>query len=131
MKYLLDTNICIAILRGKDRELVSRLRAGTPEDFGLCSLVKAELLYGARKSQQVEANLLLLARFIAQFRSLAFDDRCAEVYGVLRVLLEKAGTPIGANDLCIASIALAHDLTLLTRNRDEFRRVAGLRWENW
>ena len=131
MSYLLDTNICIALLKGTDQAAVGRLRAADPAQVFLCSVVKAELLYGARKSQQVESNLALLGKFFGPFESLPFDDRCAELYGMTRALLAKAGTPIGANDLLIASIAQGYDMTLVTRNHEEFRRVPGLRVESW
>lgn len=131
MIYLMDTNICVALLKGKDRQLVGRVRDRDPGDFTLSSVVKAELLFGARKSGRVVANLTLLQSFFSQFTSLPFDDDAAEEYGLLRAILEKAGTPIGANDLLIASVAMVHDLTVLTRNRAEFARVPGLRWEAW
>jgi len=129
--YLLDTNACIAVLNASSPELVARLRAETPATVLLCSVVKAELLYGARKSRAVARNLTALERFFAPLRSLDFDDGAAEEYGRLRADLEQAGTPIGANDLMIAAIARAHDLTVVTRNVDEFARVVGLRVEDW
>jgi tRNA(fMet)-specific endonuclease VapC len=129
--YLLDTNICIALLKGSDQALVERIRAMDPGDLALSSTVKAELLFGARKGSKVEQNLALLESFFSQFESLSFDDLAAEHYGQLRAVLEKKGTMIGANDLLIASVALTHGLILLTRNRKEFSRVPGLRWEEW
>jgi tRNA(fMet)-specific endonuclease VapC len=131
LSYLLDTNICVDLLRRRDKDLLARIRARDPRDLHLCSVVKAELLFGARKSERVEDNLTLLAAFFSQFASLPFDDRAAEFYGIARAALEAAGTPIGANDLLIASIGQAHDLTVVTRNRSEFARVPGLRWEEW
>lgn len=88
---------------------------------------KAELYYGARKSEKVEHNLGVLRRFFKPFRSLAFDDRAAEEYGIIRTDLERAGTPIGPNDLLIAAMARSRDLTLVSYNWREFSRVAGLR----
>lgn len=131
MKYLLDTNICIALLAARERALVDRFKQALPADFALCSIVKAELWYCARHSQQVDHNLRVLEKFFLQFESLSFDDRTAEIYGAIRALLATGGTPIGANDLLIASIAQAHDLTVITRNRREFIRVPGLRVEAW
>jgi len=90
VSHLLDTNICIALLKGTDQAAVGRLRAADPAQVFLCSVVKAELLYGARKSQQVESNLALLGKFFGPFESLPFDDRCAELYGMTRALLAKA-----------------------------------------
>lgn len=131
MSYLLDTNICIALLNGKDKGLIDKVKGHAPSDFSLCSIVKGELLYGARKSERVEENLSLLEGFFAQFDSLPFDDRAAIHYGLLRAILTKEGRPIGANDLLIAGIALQNDKTLLTRNRGEFQRIPGLRLEIW
>lgn len=131
MRYLLDTNVCIALLKGRDDAPAERARRQDPADLFLSSVVKGELLFGARNSRRVDANLALLEEFFSQFESVPFDDGAAQYYGVTRALLSKAGTPIGANDLLIASTALQHDLTLATRNRREFARVPGLRWEEW
>lgn len=128
---LLDTNACIRILNRSSEPLIARLEATPPDQVRLCSVVKAELLHGARRSSRVEENLQLLSRFFAPIASLPFDDRSAAEYGVIRADLERAGTPIGPNDLLIASTARAHDLTLVTHNLREFSRVAGLRIEDW
>ena len=129
--YLLDTNACIRVLNGSSPRLVARLRAHEPAEIRLSAVVRAELLYGARRSARPAENLRLLARFFAPFVCLPFDDACAERYGQLRVELERADTPIGPNDLLIAATALAHDLVLVTHNVAEFSRVAGLRFEDW
>ena len=131
MSFLLDTNVCIAFLNDAKSKVGGRLAHLGPDDVKLCSVVKAELLYGARHSARVEENLGRLARFFEIFESLPFDDAAAEHYGVVRAQLRRTGTPLGANDLMIAAIAVASDLTLVTRNQDEFRRVAGLRIEGW
>ena len=131
MSYLLDTNVCIAFLNDVKSKIASRLTRLGPEDVKLCSVVKAELAYGARHSSRVEENLAKLSKFFELFESLPFDDAAAEHYGVLRAQLRRAGTPLGANDLLIAAIAVSADLTLVTRNQEEFRRVAGLRVEAW
>jgi tRNA(fMet)-specific endonuclease VapC len=127
---LLDTNLCIGIL--KDRvDLIARLRSFAPAEIRICAVVRAELFYGARKSERVEHNLAGLRRFLAPLDSLPFDDRAAEEYGLIRADLERAGTPIGPNDLLIAATARAHDCILVTRNTREFTRIVGLRVENW
>lgn len=131
MKYLLDTNICIAILKNSDLAVIKKLKELTPDQIVICSIVKAELLYGARKSQSVEQNLSLLSKFFDQLESLPFDDISTDFYGTQRSILEKAGTPVGNADLMIASIALAHNLTVVTRNQREFIRVQNLRVEVW
>ena len=93
----------------------------------MSGVTKAELYYGARKSRRLEQKLQVLQRFFEPFQSLAFDDRAAEEYGVIKADLERAGTPIGPNDLLIAALARSRDLTLVSLNRWEFGRVAGLR----
>jgi tRNA(fMet)-specific endonuclease VapC len=129
--YLLDTNACIRVLNGSSEPLVTRLRSHAPSEIRVSSVTRAELLYGARRSSRVAENLCLLAAFFAPLVSLPFDDSCAEQYGALRASLAAAGRPIGPNDLLIAATALAHDVTLVTRNLREFSRVAGLKIEDW
>ncbi len=99
----------------------------------LCSVVLAELFYGAMHSRSANqgANLALIARLRQKLSSLPFDDRAAEVYGDVREHLAILGTPIGSNDLMIAAIALANRMTLVTRNTAEFSRVPGLNLERW
>ena len=131
MRYLLDTNVCIAFLNSREAPLRRKFSAHQPDHLLLSCIVRAELLFGARKSARSSENLGALARFFSMFASVPFDERAAEHYGILRFLLEQEGTPIGANDLLIASTALAHELTVATRNRREFARVPGLHWEEW
>lgn len=131
MKYLLDTNICIALLNGKDQGLLKGLKKYSPDDFVLCSIVKAELIYGAKKSQARTKNEQKLKVFFNEFVSLSFDDEAAQIYGELRAYLENSGKMIGGHDLLIAAIAVAHDLVLVTRNTKEFSRIASLKLENW
>jgi tRNA(fMet)-specific endonuclease VapC len=94
-------------------------------------VVKAELLCGAYKSQDRERTIQKLARFFAEFDSLPFDDSAAEAYGRIQSEPEKNGTPIGGNDLMIAAIAVANNVTLVTNNTREFSRVPGLHLETW
>ncbi len=129
--YLLDTNACIAVLNGSSPPLVARLHRHAPVDILLCSIVKAELIYGAYHSSRAADNLRLLGRFFEPFVSLPFDDACCDVYGRIRSDLARLGRPIGPNDLLIAATAVAKDLTLVTANQNEFGRVAGLSIENW
>lgn len=131
MRFLLDTNACIAVLNGRSDHLVDRMRAHHPDDFGISSVVRAELSYGARRSRQVARNLGAVEAFCAPFRSVPFDDACAEEYGTIRAELEALGQPIGPNDLMIAATARARALTLVTANLREFRRVVALRVEDW
>jgi tRNA(fMet)-specific endonuclease VapC len=131
VSLLLDTNVCIAYLNGRDRGVRDKLLALDPEAVSLCSVVKAELCYGARNSQHVDANMLRLQGFFAAFSSFPFDDVAAEHYGAVRAQLRRQGTLIGPNDLMIAAIALANDVTLVSRNQTEFHRVVGLRVVTW
>ncbi len=131
LSLLLDTNICVAWLNGADATLRKKLEHAPVGDVFVCAVVKAELLYGARKSARVSHNLERLERFFSGLPSLPFDDDAAEVYGAVRAQLERQGTPLGPNDLMIAAIALVNDSTLITRNDREFRPVVGLRIEVW
>jgi tRNA(fMet)-specific endonuclease VapC len=127
---LLDTNIWIALTRSEPGPL-ARLRSLDPAQVATCSIVRAELMFGVRKSRRVAENIEGFRRLLEPFISLPFDDLAAGHYGLIRATLERAGTPVGANDLLIASIALAHDCLLVTRNSREFERVVGLRVETW
>ena len=129
--FLLDTNACIRILNNSSPAVIAELARHPPSTILMSSIVKAELLFGARKSSRVEQNLDLLARFFAPLRVAPFDDACAEHYGMIRASLEREGRPIGPNDILIAATAMAHDAVLVTANTAEFRRVAGLRLANW
>lgn len=132
MSYLLDTNACVNHLKYPGQTGVSRRLADTnPADIALCSVVKAELIYGALRSRDVDRNIAKLERFFVRFVSAPFEDRAADHCGRIRAYLARCGTPIGPNDLMIASIALAGDLTLVTHNVDEFRRIPQMKIEDW
>ncbi|MDZ7617055.1 MAG: PIN domain-containing protein [Patescibacteria group bacterium] len=134
MSYLLDTNSVIDHLRrGQRSKVTSRLADALPGSVFLCSVVLAELIYGAIRSGAAHqaANLALLAQLREQFVSLPFDDQAAEEYGRIRAHLTVSGTPIGPNDLMIAAIARARGTTLVTHNTAEFNRVPGLVLEDW
>ncbi len=128
---LLDTNVCVALMSGQDLGVKRQLASLRRDEATLCSVVKAELLSGARASARVRENLERLERLFSLFPSLPFDDAASEHYGALRAQLRRAGTPIGGNDMLIASIALATDSIVVTRNEKEFRLVPGLRVEVW
>lgn len=131
MRYLLDTSVCVPLINCADDRLRDRLLAESPASVLLSSVVKAELHFGARKSRRVAENLDRVDRFCRPFESLPFDDAAALSYGSIRAQLEREGRPVGANDLLIAATALAADVTLVTRNLEEFRRIPGLRVEAW
>jgi tRNA(fMet)-specific endonuclease VapC len=132
--WLLDTNSWVDHLRrGPTSKVTARLVATSPGSIYLCSLVVGELIYGALHSQARHRtnNLALVAALRRQFVSLPFDDRAAEEYGKAREHLASVGTPIGPNDLIVATTALAHGCTLVTYNTQEFSRVPGLMIEDW
>ena len=129
--FLLDSNVCIAALNQSSASLIQRLREQPATAIRLCSITKAELLYGARHSARVAENLRVLERFFAPFVCLPFDDPCAEQCALVREELARRGEQIGPNDLLIAAVARAHELTLVTHNLGEFSRVAGLRLADW
>ena len=131
MKWMLDTNACIRYLNGRAPNLKQRIDAANPLDLLVCSVVKAELFFGASQSSAPMRTLERQKFFLAQFPSLAFDDAAAEVYGRIRADLRSAGTPIGPNDLLIASIAVTHGVALVTHNVNEFSRVKGLVVDDW
>jgi tRNA(fMet)-specific endonuclease VapC len=129
--FLLDTNVCIRLLNQSSSTILQQFQQHLPSEIALASIVKAELLYGARHSQRVEANLQLLQLFFKPLASLPFDDRCAEEAGQIRADLATQGKPIGPNDLLIAATARAHDSVLVTHNTGEFSRITGLRLADW
>ncbi|HED36845.1 MAG TPA: type II toxin-antitoxin system VapC family toxin [Ignavibacteria bacterium] len=131
MKYLLDTNTCIKYLNGTSDKIKNKFVEYSFTEMFLCSVVKSELIFGAHKSGNPVKNLKKMNLFFEPFISLPFDDNCANIYGVIRSTLEKKGTPIGPNDLLIASIALSYKLILVTHNIREFKRVPNLNIEDW
>lgn len=131
MTYLLDTNVCIRYLNGRAPGVLARLRTLTPDDVVVCSVVKAELFYGAQRSQNPERSLAAQRGFLAPYRSLPFNDSAAEIAGVIRARLAAQGTPIGPYDIQIAAIALANHCTLVTHNLNEFGRIPALSIEDW
>lgn len=128
---MLDSNVCIHLLNNRHSQIEKHFRSASPAEIALCSIVKAELLFGARHSKRVEASLQLLHRFFAPLSSLPFDDRCADKYGLIRADLSTQGKIIGPNDLLIAAIARANDAVLVTHNTKEFSRITGLQLEDW
>lgn len=131
MIYLLDTNACIVYLNRSMSSVRRRLESLSPQDIAICSVVKAELFYGARRSKNPQRTLALQSTFLNNFVSLPFDDAAATIFSEIRAELAIRGTPIGPYDLQIASIAKVHNLILVTHNTSEFSRVNGLQIEDW
>lgn len=131
MIRLLDTNACIQLWQRKNLNVRRNFALYGPADIALCSVVKAELLFGALRSEYQENNLQLLQKLFAPLQSFDFDDVAAEHYAQIRADLTAQGCLIGANDLMIAAIARANQLTLITHNTGEFSRVQGITVEDW
>ncbi len=131
MRYMLDTNICIDLIKRKPPQMLRRFHSLTVGDVGISTITLAELRYGVAKSQAAEKNARALAEFILPLEIADFDENAASAYGPVRAELEKNGTPIGPLDTQIGAHALSLDITLVTTNTGEFRRIKGLRVENW
>ena len=131
MKYLLDTNTCIRYINGRAPKIRAKMQTVARAEIAVCSVVKAEMFYGAAKSSAPQQSLTKQLAFFSSFTSHPFDDSAATVYGQIRAHLEQLGTPIGPNDMQIAAIALANDLILITHNTSEFGRVPNLKLEDW
>jgi len=131
MKYLLDTNICIALIRYKPAALLQQLISHQPGDVGISSITLAELVLGAEKSAQLERNMSALQQFLLPLELADFDQRAALAYGKIRAELERGGQIIGSMDMLIAAHAISLDAILVTNNIREFQRVNGLTLEDW
>ena len=131
MKYLLDTNIIIYLLKARNQNLLNRISVQKYGDLTISSITLAELEYGAENSQRSKENRNRFTRALAALEILDFDTMCAWHYGKIRAHLKKNGTPVGAMDMLIAATALAHNLTVITNNESEFSRIPNLKIENW
>ena len=129
--YLLDTNVCIYIMKNSFPALTQRLLDENPEDVAISAITLFELEYGAGKSRWGNQTRDKLYTFLAPFNILPFDDRDAVCAGHLRALLDKQGLPIGPYDIQIAAQAYARNLTVVTRNTKEFSRIPNLKVEDW
>ena len=130
--YLLDTNICIYIINQKPIGVLHKMTEILPSEIGISSITAAELDFGVKKSRFVEQNSHALRLFLHPLTIYPFDEICAPHYGVIRSELEKRGEVIGAMvDMLIAAHALALDKILVTNNEREFKKVSGLKIENW
>lgn len=131
MRYMLDTNICIYLIKKKPAGVIQRLQSLRISDVGLSSITLAELEYGVEKSQRPDQNRWALTEFLSPLDILSFDAAAAQRYGAIRSRLEKSGKVIGSMDLLIAAHALSLGAVLVTNNASEFRRVEELTVENW
>lgn len=131
MRYMLDTNICIYLIKRKPTQVIDRLQALRISDVCLSSITLAELEYGVENSQRPDQNRWALTEFLAPIDILPFDDTAAKKYGTLRHHLKKSGKIIGAMDMLIASHALSLGVVLVTNNIREFQLVENLSVQNW
>ena len=131
MEFLLDTNICIYIIKRKPSNVIKRFTQTEISQIGISSITLSELSYGISKSSRPEQNQVALAQFAAPLEIVPYGDDAAQYYGELRAHLEKQGTPIGSLDMLIAAHALSLGCTLVTNNEKEFIRVPNLKINNW
>ena len=131
MKFMLDTNICIYIIKRKPPNVIERFKQTEISQIGISAITLSELSYGVSKSSKPEQNQMALAQFIAPLEILPYGDDAAQYYGDLRSHLEERGTPIGSLDMLIAAHALSTACTLVTNNEKEFIRIPNLKIENW
>jgi len=131
MKYMLDTNICIYLIKQQPRGVIDKFQGIIPGEIAISSVTVAEMMYGVGKSQHKERNKSALESFLAPLEIVDFDFKAAQHYGAIRAYLEKMGIPIGAYDLMIAAHALSLGLILVTNNEREFQRIPDLIVENW
>ena len=131
MKYMLDTNICIYVMKNRPNNVIKKFLSHDPEELCISAITYAELMHGVEKSMAVERNRIALSLFLSPITIIDFDMRAAEEYGKIRSDLEKRGTLIGPMDTLIAGHAKSRDLILVTNNTKEFDRVAGLSVEDW
>ncbi len=131
MRFCLDTDTCINAMKGKYPRMATNFRRFEPSDFGIPAIVCAELLLGILKSKAPAKTRGIVEAFLAPFELIPFDRAAAREYAFVRHDLEDKGAPIGPNDLIIAATARARNLTLVTHNTAEFKRVTGLMTEDW
>jgi tRNA(fMet)-specific endonuclease VapC len=131
MKFMLDTDCCIYLIKRSRPALTHRVLMHPPAELAISSITLGELAYGARRSQQAKRNRQRLSALVEEIQVLPFDAAAAQSFGEVRATLERKGTPIGPFDLLIAGHARSLGLVLVTNNVTEFRRVQGLKIENW
>ena len=131
MRYMLDTNLCIFLIRKKSNRALKKLLQHEPEEICISAVTYAELVHGVEKSKTIERNRVLLAQLLSNIEIMNFDDKAAEEYGNIRTNLEEKGFPIGPLDTMIAGHARSLGYILVTNNTKEFNRVENLVVEDW
>ncbi len=130
LKYLLDTNIVIYVLKRRPKEVLEVFNANASR-MAISSITLSELMYGAEKSPNVDKNLEAIEEFISHLEVLPYDAKASQHYGQIRAALEKKGEIIGENDIHIAAHGISQGLILVSNNLKEFKRVSNLALENW
>ncbi|MCF8242267.1 MAG: type II toxin-antitoxin system VapC family toxin [Melioribacteraceae bacterium] len=131
MKYMLDTNICIYMIKKQSKKLLKRIQDESVGDICISSITASELWYGVEKSNKKIQNTIALKEFISLFPVIPFEEKAAEEYGNIRAELENSGKIIGGMDLLIAAHARSLGQTLVSNNTKEFKRVRNLLVDNW
>ena len=131
MHYLLDTNICIYLIKKRPPEVLEHFRQHSPQDVAISIITLFELDYGIEKSQYPQRSKAALAKFLLPLNLINLDRSSAMESAIIRAQLEKKGKPIGPYDLLIAGLARSRDMTLVTNNIKEFEKVVNLHLENW
>ncbi len=131
MHYLLDTNICIYLIKQRPGQVLNKFQKHSPADVAVSSITVFELEYGIEKSLMKDRSAKALKKFLSALNLVSFDREAASKAAAVRARLEKKGVPIGAYDLLIAGIALSRGMSLVTNNVNEFERINGLLIENW
>lgn len=131
MKFMLDTNACIYIIKQKPRKVLERFHDYKIGDIGISSITLAELQYGVSKSLHPQKNQQALNEFILPLELADFDEDAARAYGEIQTSLEKHGTPIGSMDTLIGAHAVSLGVTLVTNNIREFKRIKNLSLADW
>ena len=131
MRYLLDTNICIYLIKKHPSEILARFRQHSPQDVAISTITLFELQYGIEKSQYRQRSEDALTKFLLPLNLINLDRSSSIEAAIIRAQLEKKGMPIGPYDLLIAGLARSRDMILVTNNTKEFERIIGLHLENW
>jgi len=131
MKFMLDANICIYLIKLKPQKVLKHFQSHSVGEIGISSITLAELRLGVEKSQHIEKNRQALDEFILPLEIVDFDEAAAEAYGTIRAALKKTGRPIGSMDMLIGAHALALSVALVTNNTKEFRRIKNLKVLDW
>ncbi len=131
MKYMLDTNVCIRLLKADSPKLLQRFGTVMVDEIGISTVVRFELYYGAFKSQKMKENLEKLDYFFKYFQTVPFDEKTADYAGKIRAKLERNGNVIGPYDLLIGATAYINGCILVTNNTREFARIDNLNIEDW